>query len=76
MLLNQILSFLKDLSILCMASSLKCLHLRVVMASLFFNTAPCAKQDVLTKPINKKNNCISVYQLKLFESYSHLHFAT
>lgn len=61
MLPNQILSFLKDVSTLCLASSLKCLHLRLVMAC-FFNTAPWARQDVLTKPINKKNNCISVYQ--------------
>lgn len=76
MILNQILSFLKDVSILCVASSLKCLHSRVVMAFLFFITTPCTKQEGLAKPINKKNNCISVYQLELFESYFHLHFAT
>lgn len=38
MLPNQILSLLKDVSTLCLASSLKCLHLRLVMAFLFFST--------------------------------------
>lgn len=50
---NQILSFLKDVSILCGTSSLKCLHSRVVMTFLFFNTAPCAMQEGPAKPIRK-----------------------